>query len=449
MVEEHRMLAVRQIPKQPNHTAHTQHIIVTLIPPTLPSIPLTSILPFSNRCFATETGDELPWYDWWVHQQVQAQPKELFETLSEGDSTSDLRWTGVFGRVWQETARFLTENTSGSIDDVITHLLDNGNIHRPVTSDSSSPPTMRSLVFAIIGWQTMLYLPDIHSCPFSQLAIESQMALHQGLCHMSLKQGQSACKKPMNTFLLGYGVLLPPRQFSIAETTEEKEAFNRWTTANPESFNAHFLTVFGGINIVWVDSLPCHLEFDSDSNTLFLFRYPSYCLMNSGSDESSSHTHKSVLHACAISSASRQWANQEEITQMLQETILSFRLLFGQNRASRKLYRSLEPFQGIPDQGADPFLKTICGEQRLRTPIGLSERNSYELRRDFPILRSRLAILMSHLASKKPRTWKELWLDKRDSASWLTFWAVIVIGGLGIVLAFLQVILQIIQIVRA
>ncbi|KAG9242073.1 hypothetical protein BJ878DRAFT_191868 [Calycina marina] len=423
-------------------------ITLTHIAPTFTSVALTSILPFSNDCFSANSYDNLQWYSWWVHQEVQAQPKELFSTISAGDSESDVRWTKGFGRVWQETARFLTMNKSGSIDEVIAHLIQNGCIQS--TSDPNSHLTMNSLVFAILGWQTMLYQPDIRSCPFSQLAIRCQMGLHQGQCHMSLKQGQSACKKSMHEFLLGYGMLLPPRQFCVPETAEEKEAFKRQTTVSPESFNAYFLTVFGGINITWVDSLPCHLEFDSDSNTLFLFRYPSYCLMNLESNGGSSQTHKSVLHACAISSAtSTQWATQEEITQLLKETILSFRLLFGQNRASRKLYASLEPFKNIPNQGIDPFLTSICAQKRLRTSVGLSERDSYELHRDFPILRSRLSILTTHLSSKKPRTWREHWLDKRDSASWLTFWAVIIIGGMGIILAFLQVILQIIQIAKS
>jgi len=34
----------------------------------------------------------------------------------------------------------------------------------------------------------------------------------------------------------------------------------------------------------------------------------------------------------------------------------------------------------------------------------------------------------------------------RDSASWFTLWAVLIIGGIGIMLAFIQVILQIMQV---
>lgn len=133
---------------------------------------------------------------------------------------------------------------------------------------------------------------------------------------------------------------------------------------------------------------------------------------------------------------------------MLNETLQSYRLLFGQNKAARQLFRRLRPFENIPEVGRDKLLTTLCSQKQCRTTLKAPERESYDLPHDFPILRSRLAILMCHLSNKKPRTWKEIWQDKRDSASWLTFWAVLVIGGLGIILALLQVILQIVQIAR-
>jgi|SRR6266498_2827782 len=133
---------------------------------------------------------------------------------------------------------------------------------------------------------------------------------------------------------------------------------------------------------------------------------------------------------------------------MLQEPVLPYRLLFGQNKAARQLFRRLRPFDGLPEKGRDKFLKALCSQKHCETALEVPEREIYDLPRDFPILRSRLAILLRHSSNKKPRTWKELWQDKRDSASWLTFWAVLIIGGLGIILALLQVILQIVQIVQ-
>lgn len=348
--------------------------------------------------------------------------------------------------LWQEVSRYITTNESVSIDKITTHLLEDG-ILEP-TSNSETLLISKNLVFAVIGWQTMLYRPNMQSCPLVLLAIANEMDGHQGQAHMCLKQNHSACKRPMHEFLLGFGVLLPPRNFSVLESPEDKIAFNELKTATAVSFNAHLLVSIGRINIKWTDSLACHLEFDTSSNTLFLFRYPSFCVANLPLDTSVS-PYKSVIHACAAPCAGKiQWASEDEITDMLNETVLSYRLLFGQNKAARHLFRKLGPFDNVAERGRDKLLMELCGQKHCQMTLQVLEREVYDLPRDFPIFRSKLAILLRHLSNKKPRTWKELWLDSRDSASWLTFWAVLVIGGLGIILAFIQVVLQIVQIIR-
>lgn len=49
---------------------------------------------------------------------------------------------------------------------------------------------------------------------------------------------------------------------------------------------------------------------------------------------------------------------------------------------------------------------------------------------------------MQCLEEKKPRTLWELWRDNRDLATWLTFWAVIILGVLGVLLGLAQVALS-------
>ncbi|MCJ1250493.1 hypothetical protein MMC30_007721 [Trapelia coarctata] len=411
---------------------------------TLRDPDLLSILPYSSQ--GTGAFDYAQWYDWWVHNQVQRQPKELFSTLPNYDPKLDERWTHSFVILWQKISGYMKANDSVSIDDIIAFLVEHS-ILQPA-SNSEALLAAKNLVFAVIGWQTMLYRPDMHSCPPVQLAIDREMGVHQGQAHICLKQGHSACKKHMHEFLLGFGVMLPPPNFNTSETSEDKTAFNELKTAMAASFNAHLLASIGDIHFEWVDSLSCHLEFDTHSKTLFLFRYPSFCLANLSSSKSTL-PHNSVIHACAAPCAGmKQWATADEVTQMLNETLQSYRLLFGQNKAARQLFRRLRPFENIPEAGRDRFLMTLCGQKHCRTTLKAPERESYDLPHDFPILRSRLAILLRHLSNKKPRTWKEIWQDKRDSASWLTFWAVLVIGGLGIILTLLQVVLQIVQIAR-
>lgn len=408
---------------------------------------MLSILPYSSHdCLAASPYAQIEWYDWWVHNQIQKEPKELFSTLPDYDPASDERRTHSFIILWQEISRYITANESVSIDDIILHLVETRTL-QPSTDSEALALTSKHLVFAVIGWQTMLYRPNMQSCPPIQLAIANEMDGHQGQAHMCLKQNNSACRRHMHNFLLGFGMLLPPRNFSVQQSPEAKTAFNDLKIASAASFNAHLLASIGEIRIKWIDSLACHLEFDTSSNTLFLFRYPSFCVANLPSGKSVL-AHKSVIHACAAPHAgTMQWATADEVTQMLHETVLSYRLLFGQNKAARKFFRKLGPFDSIPERGRDEFLVTLCGQKHCRT-WEVPERETYDLPRDFPILRERLALLLRHLSNKEPRTWKELWLDKRDSASWLTFWALLIFGGLGIILAFIQVVLQIVQITQ-
>lgn len=131
-----------------------------------------------------------------------------------------------------------------------------------------------------------------------------------------------------------------------------------------------------------------------------------------------------------------------DVTQLLHEIILSYRLLFGQDKKSRRIFQSMEPFKGEPSEAHDFLLAQLCGSKTITLPILCKEQEFYRLSRDFPILRSRIASLLQQMTNLKPRGWKEIWNDKRDSVQWYTFWAVMVFGGSGIALAFIQVVLQ-------
>jgi hypothetical protein len=286
-----------------------------------------------------------------VHSQIQKQSKIIFSTIAKYDDNPKTHWTNWLGDVWQEVSLLVRESEAISIDELTVNLLEKNILLQPDSHEALL--ISKNLVFSIIGWQTMLFVPDTLSCPLSQLAIGCEMGCHQGQAHMCLKQNHSACRKHLYEFLLGYGMLLPPSNFIAAESAEDKMAFETVRSVAPTALNAHLLAAVGGVNIEWVDSLPCHLEFDARTNTLFLFRYPSFCIGDLPRKKATV-PHLSVIHACAaLPSASIQWATADEVTQMLRETVLSYRLLFGQNKASRNLFRRLAPFHGIPREGQD------------------------------------------------------------------------------------------------
>lgn len=136
----------------------------------------------------------------------------------------------------------------------------------------------RSIVFAVLGWQTMLYQPAFGTCPPQQLAIADLLDGYTGQAYMTLKQDQSRVKSSLADFLLGFGLMLPPENLCISDDPEDCLAFEKVAIVGPDDFNAALLKSLARIDIKWVDTLAPHLEFDKATNTLYLFRYPSFCL---------------------------------------------------------------------------------------------------------------------------------------------------------------------------
>lgn len=373
---------------------------------------------------------------------MESQPRELYSVLQEAAAKRNdipmMAFTTVWHEVWIQASR-----SESSINSIVTHLVDAKLMKMDDGIEALSHA--RNLVFAIIGWQTMLYKPDMGSCSRDQLAIVDETDGYRGYAYTDLRQDQVASRKPLHEFLMGFGVLLPCYNFSALGSDDDKRALVTMKTVSPDSLNVHLLTSVGGIQITWTDSLACHLEFDANSSTLYLFRFPTFCAINMLGQKKDQT--KPTLHSCAAPSmAASYWATHEDVNDLLREALLSYRLLFGQNKASRRLFRSLNPFEDLPEGCKDRNLSELCGRKESNFATWLREHDSYVLSKDFPILRSRLAVLAHSFSNKRPRTWRELWNDKRDSASWFTFWAVLIIGGIGIILAFVQVVLQIVQI---
>jgi hypothetical protein len=149
--------------------------------------------------------------------------------------------------IWREIWDQMTAHDSTSIDNIVTHLADGKMLH--LNTDSRSLNYARNLVFAMIGWQTMLYRPDMRSCPPVQLAITDETNGHRLEAHFCLRQNQSTCAKLLPDFPIGFGVLLPPRNFGALASEVDKNALREVKTAAAELFNAHLLTYIGGVTI--------------------------------------------------------------------------------------------------------------------------------------------------------------------------------------------------------
>ncbi|OJJ79756.1 uncharacterized protein ASPGLDRAFT_69886 [Aspergillus glaucus CBS 516.65] len=317
---------------------------------------------------------------------------------------------------------FITSTDFITIDQIIARLKDEGLLRPDETDNDNNERNLqyaRYFVFCVLGWQTMLFTPAPMDSSNSILVETPQLAIDEqdGCCeytHMSLQQDSRSCSnEPLSEFLVGFGVLLPSKSLCLDKDPNIQHAFHKQTEVHAKTFNAYTLSAVAGLRIKWVDALACHLEFNSTTKEISLFRFPSFC--QSLLLEYTKGRRRNVIHACATtSSSSPYWATEEEVNQLLVEILLSYRLLFGQTRKSRGLFRSsLNPFNRNPfvKKAAsdvnirDPILSALCGTKDPFDSIlsGLVEKDSYHLPRDFPVLRYRISILQGHLSTTTPQ----------------------------------------------
>ena len=125
----------------------------------------------------------------------------------------------------------------------------------------------------------------------------------------------------------------------------------------------------------------------------------------------------------------------------MKEVLLTTHLIFSQFKKARKLFRPA-------DASPDPLLAILCSHE---WPAAFHDwnhrpRRVYDLDDDFPIFGKRLRIINNQIARARPKGLKELWRDDRDKLQWYTFWAVVVIGGFGLVLSICQTGLAAVQV---
>jgi hypothetical protein len=335
------------------------------------------------------------------------------------------------------------QGSSLCIDEIIEHL--QASVVEFPVGEPEIFSTLRLLVFTILGWQSMLYLPSFNTCSLRELAIYHPTSQpDSGLVFDTFKLSADLADRPMAIILKGYGNLLPARSRRLAiVASEASEVASLWCPVNPAEFNAHLLYTLLRIEIRWVDTLALHLDYDKSTRTLLLFRYPSLCTAMLRS--------KGALYSFAstdLNSADPR-ADHNEITDILHEVVLSYRLLFGQSKHSRKLFQHLSDSNPTLYLNADPFLYSLCAKKHPDHYLTPQDRSTYSVHHDFPVLGERITLLGRELKGTKPKTWMDLIRDRRDTTQYWTFWLVAMIGGASISLSFIQVILQGIQMARS
>lgn len=383
---------------------------------------------------------DLSWYRPWLAEQISNLPNCLTKLLSKDGAlnTIDLTTDTPFYRFFMIIRQYTSKaERSLTIDEIIKYLGDD--LAQESLVQTENVPELKHLVFAILGWQSMLYRPSFNTCPLSQFAVHQEVDQpDSGLIFDTYKLSAYLSDRPVAILLKTYGHLLPAR--AREPTLAVSEDGSAWNPLNPSEMNAHFLHTILQIEIRWVDTLSLHLDYDKSTRTLSIFRYPSFCLAMLHS--------KGTVYAFEdrdkISIDRR--ANYDEITDILHETLLSYRLLFGQSKKSRKVFRNHLKSNPSLSHNPDSLLKLMCGHKNFAHEYVPGDRPIYFAPRDFPTLSKRVELIGAAMRGAKPKDWKSLLRDRRDTTQYWTFWLVAIIGGTSIVLSLIQVILQGVQI---
>ncbi|KAI1498305.1 hypothetical protein F5X99DRAFT_432063 [Biscogniauxia marginata] len=281
------------------------------------------------------TFDNLQWYSQWVRRHVCSQPSRLLLYLLDGELEEDLSWTTHLLPLWDKFRELTLLHGPASIDSITDALIAQGII--TLKEDYKAVQSARDPVFSILGWQTMLYKPD-----FASLL---RCRIQYCRWHERIPQGRANLLEPV---------------FSIK-------------VFHPKDLEVYMLTKVYGVRFQWVDSLSCHLELDRPSDTLYVFRHSSSCVL-------SLQYHRGG--AWPEDHASSLRARLEE---------------------------------------RDRFLSQVCFLPQIHFPVTLIGREEYDLAADFPRLQSKIVCL------------HKLWLDNRISTVWVSFWSVLIFGSLSLV----------------
>ncbi|KAJ5336222.1 uncharacterized protein N7506_004244 [Penicillium brevicompactum] len=219
------------------------------------------------------------WYTTWLKSQTTKIPLQIFNIFHANHEhcTSQSHW-GLFNRTFLCVAESAIQDNTITIDGMIGNLLGENILDSETLEENLN--YARYFVFCILGYQTMLYSPfplDLTSETPHQLCITENL----GCCnytHASLTQDVANCaREPLSELLMGFGVLLPSRNLCLDDDQSIHHAFQQQTEVDAKRFNAYALHYIAGIKVKWTDALSCHLEFNSATKEISLFRFPSFC----------------------------------------------------------------------------------------------------------------------------------------------------------------------------
>ncbi|KAH7397974.1 hypothetical protein BKA64DRAFT_54773 [Cadophora sp. MPI-SDFR-AT-0126] len=366
-------------------------------------------------------------------------------------------------------AHLTKDNAANSIDIVVSGLCANYHVAPTSGLPLEDKASLRLAVFAALSILTMLFKPTLEptkDCYGMILSHERRKAAITTNRNLS-----SESTRPVGRLLHGFRNLLPEFNLEIYSPVSPPDSPADLIHTSTLSYSV--LTTVGKVRIAWTDSIGSHLEFNALTRTLFLFSMPTVCALGILSEDGETLWER-ILEDYFDDTSNKEFSTKEAknyaATSLRREIILSYRVIFGQDRKSRDLFDSTRSatavqhgasLSAIADSNfsTDPLLRVLCtkacSELHVLVPHDiwpdsardvhgdLQEQDVYSKNLDFPVLGARLLKLEAFSLRQSPTKFRHVWRDFRSPFQWYTFWAVVIFAAVTLVFTMLQTLLAI------
>lgn len=132
-------------------------------------------------------------------------------------------------------------------------------------------------VFCLIGISAHLFQPSAKGFVQNMFIIEDYVpgSIHRSWSILSSKVLVRDPRMPVARLIRGFGELSP------VVDGDQRSYRTKTASLRADRFNAHLFCSVLKMNIIWTDILNTHLDYDSETNTIFFFRHATFCNMNS------------------------------------------------------------------------------------------------------------------------------------------------------------------------
>lgn len=322
--------------------------------------------------------------------------------------------------------------------------------------------THKQLIFALLGFVSMLYEPVV-TADLANFTVQiSRDVWNDPIPSVCLFQHQvpirCASQAPYH-MLKRFGYPLPPAprlQLSGELLANTAVANKRSTLLSAPLVSYEHLTHLGKLKIEWTATLGYHLLLDKHAQIIRLFATPSFCHLVLTMDRAELVSLDKLYDELMCGALGRTEVQYFHIQEFMREILQTYQLIFGQdNRWLRigpmeeraQLFASKSATTNLPSQASsafDPLLRHLCTSTEKQQRAFYEElritppKSCYSTEVDFPHFEWRLLELQRYMSEVGPTGFWSLWRDRRDTLRFWTLWAVIIIGGLGLIASLWQ-----------